>query len=214
MYSGDVYDDAHKLGVELGQPRLAGIVEDEHGVDHGGVVVTTSERSLHDRRGTWVVLAGALYQHSKLLHSASTSTTSTIDPLDTILSNMRPATRFSGALARQAVRTPLRAQSRANGVIARASVASFPGASKAATVRSFHSSMSARSIMPDAENPAPKESESHDEPGKVTELSTEEFHERADYYLNELVERLEEAQEKDPQIEVEYSVSEEISSHA
>ena len=59
--------------------------------------------------------------------------------------------------------------------------------------------------MPDAENPAPKESESHDEPGKVTELSTEEFHERADYYLNELVERLEEAQEKDPQIEVEYS---------
>jgi frataxin len=74
--------------------------------------------------------------------------------------------------------------------------------------------MSARSIMPDAENPAPKESESHDEPGKVTELSTEEFHERADYYLNELVERLEELQEKDPQIEVEYSASEEISNHA
>lgn len=127
---------------------------------------------------------------------------------------MRPATRFSGALARQAVRTPLRAQSRANGVIVRASVASYPVASKAAAIRSFHSSMNVRSIMPDAENPAPKESESHDEPGKVTELSTEEFHERADYYLNELVERLEEAQEKDPQIEVEYSVCEEISNHA
>jgi frataxin len=66
--------------------------------------------------------------------------------------------------------------------------------------------MDLRSIMPDAENPPPKESESHDEPSAPTELSTSEFHERADAYLNELVERLEEAQEKDPQIEVEYSV--------
>jgi frataxin len=66
--------------------------------------------------------------------------------------------------------------------------------------------MRVKSIMPDAEDPKPREAEPHDEPGKVTELSTEEFHERADHYLNELVERLEEAQEKDPQIEVEYSV--------
>jgi frataxin len=60
--------------------------------------------------------------------------------------------------------------------------------------------------MPDAENPAPKKSESHDEPGPPTELSMDEFHERADAFLNDLVERLEEAQENDPQIEVEYSV--------
>ena len=60
--------------------------------------------------------------------------------------------------------------------------------------------------MPDAENPAPKESESHDQPSAPAEISTIEFHERADAYLNDLVERLEEAQEKDPQIEVEYSV--------
>lgn len=60
--------------------------------------------------------------------------------------------------------------------------------------------------MPDAENPAPKESESQEQPTTATEISTTEFHERADAYLNELVERLEEAQEKDPQIEVEYSV--------
>jgi frataxin len=60
--------------------------------------------------------------------------------------------------------------------------------------------------MPDAENPAPKESESQDLPSTPTELSMDEFHERADAYLNELVERLEEAQENDPQIEVEYSV--------
>lgn len=60
--------------------------------------------------------------------------------------------------------------------------------------------------MPDAENPAPKESEDQEQPKAPTEITTEEFHERADMYLNELVERLEEAQEKDPQIEVEYSV--------
>lgn len=60
--------------------------------------------------------------------------------------------------------------------------------------------------MPDAENPAPKESEDQEQPTEPTHISTTEFHERADAYLNDLVERLEEAQEKDPQIEVEYSV--------
>lgn len=60
--------------------------------------------------------------------------------------------------------------------------------------------------MPDAENPQPKESESQQVPTKPTEISIEEFHERADYYLGELVQRLEEAQENDPAIEVDYSV--------
>ncbi|KNG50100.1 arabinogalactan endo-1,4-beta-galactosidase [Stemphylium lycopersici] len=59
--------------------------------------------------------------------------------------------------------------------------------------------------MPDAENPQPKESESQQVPTKPTEISIEEFHERADYYLGELVQRLEEAQENDPAIEVDYS---------
>jgi frataxin len=63
-----------------------------------------------------------------------------------------------------------------------------------------------RGIMPDAENPEPREAEPHDEPGKPTELTEEEFHERADHYLGELLQRLEEAQEKDPGIEVDYSV--------
>lgn len=60
--------------------------------------------------------------------------------------------------------------------------------------------------MPDAENPAPKQSEETDEPTAPTSLTTSEFHERADHYLNELVQRLEEAQEKDPGIEVDYAV--------
>lgn len=60
--------------------------------------------------------------------------------------------------------------------------------------------------MPDAENPAPKQSEPSEKPTVPTDISTSEFHDRADRYLNELVERLEEAQEKDPNIDVEYSV--------
>ncbi|EOA90732.1 uncharacterized protein SETTUDRAFT_36242 [Exserohilum turcica Et28A] len=59
--------------------------------------------------------------------------------------------------------------------------------------------------MPDAENPKPKELDSQDTPSKATELSIEEFHERADHYLGELLQRLEEAQENDPAIEVDYS---------
>ncbi|OAK97999.1 Frataxin [Phaeosphaeriaceae sp. SRC1lsM3a] len=118
---------------------------------------------------------------------------------------MRPATRFSGFLLRRVVRTPLRVQSPANAVVARAAAANQPVSSNAAVTRTFHSSTTLRSIMPDAENPAPKKSEDHDQPTAPAELSAEEFHERADAYLNDLVEKLEEAQEKDPQIEVEYS---------
>jgi frataxin len=127
-----------------------------------------------------------------------------IEAVFTASPTMRPATRFSGALLRRAVRTPLRTESPANRIVARAAVASYPTSNN--VVRSFHSSITLNSIMPDAENPEPKESESHDQPTGAAELSTSEFHERADAYLNELVERLEEAQEKDPQIEVEYSV--------
>lgn len=68
--------------------------------------------------------------------------------------------------------------------------------------------------MPDAENPLPKESEPIDEPKVATDITPEEFHERADHYLNELVQRLEEVQEKDPAIEVDYSAGVlEVTSH-
>ena len=73
-------------------------------------------------------------------------------------------------------------------------------------MRAFHGSKSVRGIMPESENPPPKQSEDTENPTVPTDISTTEFHERADDYLNELVERLEEAQEKNPDIEVEYSV--------
>jgi frataxin len=60
--------------------------------------------------------------------------------------------------------------------------------------------------MPESENPPLRQSEDSENPTVPTDIPTTEFHERADEYLNELVERLEEAQEKNPDIEVEYSV--------
>lgn len=112
---------------------------------------------------------------------------------------MRPVTRLGNAALRRATRTRLHAQSPANCIMARASVAS-------SAVRAYRPSMALASIMPDAENPAPPKSEATDQPTAATEIPTSEFHERADKYLNELVERLEELQNEDPTIDVEYSV--------
>lgn len=59
--------------------------------------------------------------------------------------------------------------------------------------------------MPDAEDPKPKELPADDGPHKATDISMAEFHERADHYLGELLQRLEEVQENDPSIEADYS---------
>jgi len=113
---------------------------------------------------------------------------------------MRPATRLGAAAVRRALRTPLGGRP-PHGIIAGASTVR-----NAAAMRSFRAAAGLRSLMPDAENPLPKESEPIDEPKVATDITPEEFHERADHYLNELVQRLEEAQEKDPAVEVDYSV--------
>ena len=60
--------------------------------------------------------------------------------------------------------------------------------------------------MPDAENPKPRESEDIDDPKVATEISTEEYNQLADAYLEELVSKLEGEAEKDPSLDVEYSV--------
>ncbi|KAJ4342357.1 Mitochondrial matrix iron chaperone [Ascochyta clinopodiicola] len=114
---------------------------------------------------------------------------------------MKPVARLSTLALRRATAAPLRASMPANCIIARAAAVHTGRAS----VRAFHGSTSVRGIMPDSENPPPKQSEDHENPTVPTHISTTEFHEHADEYLNELVERLEEAQEKNPDIEVEYS---------
>lgn len=116
---------------------------------------------------------------------------------------MKSVTRIGSLALRRAAAAPLRASTPANGIIARTAAVS----ASRAPVRAFSASSHARSIMPEAENPPPKQSEDHETPTVPTDISTTEFHERADDYLNELVERLEEQQEKNPDIEVEYSVS-------
>lgn len=60
--------------------------------------------------------------------------------------------------------------------------------------------------MPDAENPKPRESEGVEDPKVATELSTEEYNQLADAYLEELVNKLEGEAEKNPALDVEYSV--------
>ncbi|KAF2130788.1 arabinogalactan endo-1,4-beta-galactosidase [Dothidotthia symphoricarpi CBS 119687] len=120
---------------------------------------------------------------------------------------MKSVTRFSSAALRRTVRAPLRAQTPANCVIGRApATLSFRVNNAAGAIRPFHSSMNMRvGIMPETENPAPKESEEHDHAAVPATITEEEFHERADAYLEELVARLEEQQEKSPDIEVDYS---------
>lgn len=152
---------------------------------------------MHGARACWSNWSYFVHQQERLPHQTTSFRIRHIA--------MRPATRFSGALLRRTARTSIRTQSPANAV-ARTAAACQAMTGSATTARPFHSSIALRSIMPDAENPLPKKSEEHDQPTAPAELSSEAFHERADAYLNDLVEKLEAAQEKDPQIEVEYSV--------
>lgn len=72
--------------------------------------------------------------------------------------------------------------------------------------RGFHMSPTFKSIMPESENPAPPKTEDSGSPTEPTDISTTEFHEHADQYLEELLGRLEEKQEDSPDYDVEYSV--------
>lgn len=60
--------------------------------------------------------------------------------------------------------------------------------------------------MPESENPPPKQSEDSETPTVPTDITTSQFHEHADHYLDELLNRLEEKQEESPDYDVEYSV--------
>jgi hypothetical protein len=111
---------------------------------------------------------------------------------------MKSISRAGSAALRRATRTPIRAQP----PTARHS---RNGGSMQHT-RGFQAGLAVRGLIPDAENPAPREAEDIDQPTVPTDLTTTEFHERADAYFDELVNRLEEKQEQTPDVEVEYSV--------
>lgn len=77
-------------------------------------------------------------------------------------------------------------------------------------VRNFHSSITRLGIMPESENPPPKESETIDHPTAPTEISTSEYNERADEFFDKLISGLEAEQEKRPELELEYAVSDPV----
>jgi len=60
-------------------------------------------------------------------------------------------------------------------------------------------------LMPDTENPVPRDTQDHETSVRPAEQTEEEFHERADRFFNDLTEKLEQMQEQDSGLEVEYS---------
>jgi frataxin len=117
---------------------------------------------------------------------------------------MKSLSRAIGTAAHRSLR-PIRAQTTRNCLIPSASVAQR-STIPCSTVRSYHPSQTLRSLLPEVENPAPKESEASERPTVPTDISNEEYNQRADEFLDELLHRLEMQQDKRPDLEVEYSV--------
>ena len=79
-------------------------------------------------------------------------------------------------------------------------------ASPGTTLRPFHSSAAKAGMMPDSENPDPPACEPHDPMPGPANVSLADYSKLADGYLDELLAKLEEAQEKGRELDVEYAV--------
>jgi len=62
-----------------------------------------------------------------------------------------------------------------------------------------------KGISPETDNPQPKEAEAHTGTAHPAELSVEQYHELADQTMDVIVEKLEQLQEEQENIDVEYS---------
>ena len=124
--------------------------------------------------------------------------------LHTIMASKSLA-RIGNTSLRCCFRASIAYQASARRFTPRLSIASSPQWS-ASAIRSFHSSMVTRGILPHDENPPPKESEDSESPTVPTDISTTEYHKLADNYLADLVAKLEAEQDKRQDLEVEYSV--------
>ncbi|KAI4719595.1 frataxin [Aureobasidium sp. EXF-10727] len=80
-----------------------------------------------------------------------------------------------------------------------------PVASHVATRGLSYTSRSYKGILPDTDEPTLKEREPLHEVNEPTPIEVEEYHERADQYLEELVTRAEELAEEKEGVDVEYS---------
>ncbi|KAF2839634.1 Frataxin [Patellaria atrata CBS 101060] len=121
----------------------------------------------------------------RIVRSANGSMRVTLRRADIIVSPSLGVKSLNTATFRRHVSTPLK-------------YFAFPGP------REFHSSPSLSSLMPDAQDPGPKESESPEQKAPA-QISSEQYHEIADQYLEELNSKLEAMQESREDMEVEYS---------
>jgi len=79
-------------------------------------------------------------------------------------------------------------------------------ASSIAAPRSFSTTRpSPKGLSPETDNPQPSEPESHVTASGPADITTEQFHEVADQYLEALIAKLEELQEETEEVDVEYS---------
>jgi hypothetical protein len=121
---------------------------------------------------------------------------------------MKSLSRMTGLVIRRSLR-PVRAQAPRNCFVPTASTTAAVQRSNvtpAATLRTFHSSSGFQTSITGAGGPPTKESEGTERPTVPTDISTSEYNQRADEFLDELVTRLEHLQATRPDLDVEYSV--------
>ncbi|KAF2107261.1 hypothetical protein BDV96DRAFT_606600 [Lophiotrema nucula] len=118
---------------------------------------------------------------------------------------MQPFVRLSNAAARRSLGGFARAPRPAMMSLQRASVGRCQKANPNTAIRTFHSSIARLGIMPESENPPPKESETIERPTVPTDISTTEYNERADDFFDKLIAGLEAEQEKRQDLELEYA---------
>lgn len=63
-----------------------------------------------------------------------------------------------------------------------------------------------KGLSPESEDPHPKEPESHTTGAQPAVLTSEQYNELADAYMDSMVERMEQLQEERDDVDVEYSV--------
>ncbi|KAF2865380.1 hypothetical protein BDV95DRAFT_612765 [Massariosphaeria phaeospora] len=123
--------------------------------------------------------------------------------------SLNSLSRVGRAGLRRTIRVSVRSQTPTNCIIPRASVVPAILRSNVApstSIRTFHASTAyGIGIMPESDNPPPPDVQASEQPTVPTDISSAEYHERADAYLEELVNKLEAAQEKRPDLDVEYS---------
>lgn len=118
--------------------------------------------------------------------------------LSKLVRAVRPLQRYSSQRSSTASRTYQSAS--------RAPTLSYRALSVAA-YRSFSTSKPAhKGLSPDSEDPKPKEAEKHATAAKPADLSTEKFHEFADQFIEAVIGKMEQLQEKREDVDLEYSV--------